>query len=537
MKLFKKTTMSLALSAAMIGGLAMSQQANALPDPGAGVSHFNPNGVGQVLTFPYYSVRGGLKSFFNLTNTGGDTIAVKVRFHESGNSRDALDFNMVLSPYDVWTGWIEAGPAIGDAPVVKTLDNSCVVGAPSIKTTGQPLSNVAYGDLIPSFEDLGSNSIDRTREGYVEVIVMGKVTSVATDAAINPLYNETISTTIGTNAWAGSVAYNAWHVNGVPRNCAAVDSAFVAPASAPQTLPVAFPFTDNGTAILGDGDAAAILEFEALDNGDNPLKGNFSIINSGTGIGAGNAATALADWMTLAPATPGINLITAQNFPYFLEPTIASGDGLWTVSGLADVEAALNSTGIDNEWAFNSASGAQTDWIVTFPTKGFHVDHFDSAGVNVVDNIQASNNQWRVGAAALVGSGVFEDNMSASGAPVQIALTGYDREELGIEATTGNTTPSPFPPGGVTTLALTGEANVISFSPTGTASALGAESFVLNFDISSTLSSNPPNGWTSLNFLFAGVAQPFPATGFAFKSRNQGDASLSFGQILNHAWH
>lgn len=527
MKLFKKTTMSFALAAAMVGGMTMPQQASALPDPGAGAVHVNPNGLGQALIFPYYSVRGDLKSFFNITNTSLDTVAVKIRFYEGHNSRDALDFVVVLSPNDVWAAFVEAGPGLGDAPVVKTLDNSCVVGAPDIKGSGQPLSNVGYSDAIPVFEDQGTNSIDRTREGYFVAIAMGKVPT-------GSAFDETVAAVVGTNAWSGSVAYNALHqANGVPNSCDNVDLAFVATAN--TTLPVDFPFTDTDTPTLGDGDAAAIDEFEAFAPGENPLKGNFSIINADSGIGAGNAAVALADFMTIAPATPGTNLVTAQNFPYFLEPSLASADGIWTVSGLTAVETALSSDGIANEWANNPLSGAQTDWVITFPTKGFHVDHEDVDGVTTAVNIQASNNQWRVGHLALIGT-IFEDNIDANGAEVTIGMTGYDREEQDAVAESGNTTPSPFPPGGVTDLVLQGEANIIAFGPSGTASALGAETFVLNFDVSDALANPAPNGWVNLGFRFDGSPQAFPAVGYAFKSRNQGDASLSFSQIVGHAW-
>jgi hypothetical protein len=532
MKLFKKSTLSLALTAAMIGGVAMTQQATAMPagsagdaQPavGAGEPYVNPNGLGQALVFPYYTVRTGFKSFFNVTNTSDETVAVKVRFHEGQNSRDALDFNVVLSPEDVWTGWVEDSAS---GPVVKTVDNSCVVGAPNIKGSGQALSNVAYGDIIPTFEDQGPNDINRTREGYVEVIAMGK-TNTSTQGA----------------AMAAAALHNA---AGMPANCSYVDTAFVAAASAPTTLPVSFPFADNDA--NGDGDAPAVLAFDALDVGENPLKGNFSIIDALTGRGAGNAAVAIADFMNTAvvAATPSGNLVTAQNFPYFLEPSLASRDGIWSVgatgtAGLDLVEAALSSTTIINEWANNPATGAAVDWAVTFPTKGFRVDNENAAGVVTATNIQASNNQWRYGtsgsvaadAGLSIAAGPFVQNIDANGAAITIGITGYDREEKGEVATTGNTNPSPFPPGGVTALTLQGEANLVTF---GSESALSGENFVLDFDVAATLGNNAPNGWSQLNFTDGDATKMLPVVGYAFKSRNQGDATLSFSQILGHAW-
>ena len=507
MKLFKKSTLSLAMTAAMIGGVAMTHTVSALPTgpAAAGDAYVNPNGLGQALVFPYYTVRDGFRSFFNITNTSDETIAIKVRFREAQNSRDALDFNIVMSPEDVWAGFIEDSAS---GPVVRTLDNSCVVGAPSIRGAGQPLSNVAYGDLIDVFEDQGPNGIDRTREGYVEVITMGKTND--TPAGI---------------AMAADALHNA---AGIPGDCAAVDTAFV--AAGPTTLPVDFPFADADA--NGDGDAPAVAAFDALDPGENPLKGNFSIIDATTGRGAGNAAIAIADFMNTAAvaATPSGNLITAQNFPYFLEPSLASRDGIWTTAGLENVETALTSSTIVNEWANNPTSGAAVDWAVTFPTKGFHVDSENATGGSGAANIQASNNQWRAGVlGGQIPAAPFLDNINSAGAAIEVGITGYDREERGAVATTGNTNPSPFPPGGVTSLVLQGEANIVTF---GNDSALSAQNFVLNFDVANTIGNTAPNGWAQLGF----TNGPLPAVGYAFKSRNQGDATLSFSQILGHGW-
>jgi hypothetical protein len=565
MKIFKKSAINIATTAAVLGAVIATNQVSALPagsvgdaQPAvaAGDPYVNPNGLGQALIFPYYSVRNGLKSLFNITNTANYAVAVKVRFHEGHNSRDALDFNIVLSPEDVWTGWIEDSAS---GPVVMTDDNSCVVGAPDIKTTGQALSNVAYGTTVPSFQDEGDNSIERTREGYVEVIAMGKAYAAAvgvsgTTTALATLAEATAGAVYSPAAAAtGNTAYYATHqANGNPRDCSIVDGNFLAPTTAPQTLPVSFPFVDTGTADLGDGDPIAAGEFSALAATENPLKGNFSIINAGTGIGAGNAAVAIADFMDAVviaadASKANDNLITAQNFPYFLEPSLASRDGIWTNTGLVDVDAGLMSASIVNEWAQNTATGAVTDWVVTFPTKGFHVDNEVRDGTDFVkstaasatqQNIQAASNQWRTGALATqIVSDPFQDNIDNNGAAVGVGILGYNREEQGVTATLGNTTPSPFPPGGVTALSLQGEANLISFSPAGTASALGGQNFVLNFDVSATLANPAPNGWAQVTFNdVAGGGTTLPVVGYAFKSRNQGDATLSFGQVLNHAW-
>lgn len=64
-------------------------------------------GTGQALIFPYYTVNDGWITTINVTNTSESTLAVKFRLRESKNSRDVLDFNVVFSPNDVWTAWLQ----------------------------------------------------------------------------------------------------------------------------------------------------------------------------------------------------------------------------------------------------------------------------------------------------------------------------------------------------------------------------------------------------------------------------------------------
>jgi hypothetical protein len=308
---------------------------------------------------------------------------------------------------------------------------------------------------------------------------------------------------------------------------------------------------------MGDGDPLIEADFQALGTGENPLKGNFSIINDGAsglgtgGMGAGNTAVAIADFANpaLAAAGPGNSLVTAQKFPYFLEPTLASRDGLWSTSGLAALEDALMSTRVLNEWA-NVAStnpgtgtGAQTDWIVTFPTKSFHVDNLDASGVATVTNIQAAVNQWRNGSAALVGAptgtagGVFAQAVAPNFvAPITVSLTGYDREEGERAITTSGVTPSPSPVFAVPSNSLNREANIIQFNGL---SALGSQ---IATNIDNPVSAVVNSGWINMTFGDAAVAGTLPAAGsslpvlgYVYKTRNQGSDALNFSQILDHA--
>ncbi|HET8943027.1 MAG TPA: cell surface protein, partial [Rudaea sp.] len=65
--------------------------------------YLNPRGMGQVLLYPYYTVNAHQNTLLSVINASDVGKVVHVRFREGYNGRDVLDFNVFLSPYDVWT--------------------------------------------------------------------------------------------------------------------------------------------------------------------------------------------------------------------------------------------------------------------------------------------------------------------------------------------------------------------------------------------------------------------------------------------------
>jgi hypothetical protein len=92
----------------------------------AAAVHVSPYGLGQVLLYPYYTVRstagGSYNTLFIVTNTAADTKVIRVRFRESRNGRGVADINVFLTPFDSWTGAIIPRDT---GPVFITLDGSC----------------------------------------------------------------------------------------------------------------------------------------------------------------------------------------------------------------------------------------------------------------------------------------------------------------------------------------------------------------------------------------------------------------------------
>ena len=121
MNIFKKKSLCAALAG--IGALGAAGAAQAV--------NLNPDGLGQVLIYPYYTVRSdgagnAFNSLLSVVNTTASVKAVKVRFLEGKNSREVLDFNLYLSPKDVWTtGVVPMGAGAG----IITTDKSCTLPA------------------------------------------------------------------------------------------------------------------------------------------------------------------------------------------------------------------------------------------------------------------------------------------------------------------------------------------------------------------------------------------------------------------------
>src|SRR5215210_6401525 len=116
MNTFKQKSLYAALAG--LGALGATGAAEAV--------NLNPDGLGQVLIYPYYTTRadgGGntYTSLLSVVNSTSSAKAVKVRFLEGKNSREVLDFNLFLSAYDVWTAAILPSTATGGAKV-GTLD-------------------------------------------------------------------------------------------------------------------------------------------------------------------------------------------------------------------------------------------------------------------------------------------------------------------------------------------------------------------------------------------------------------------------------
>ena len=133
--------------------------------------HLSTNGLGQVLIFPYYNTRGLNDTLISVVNHSDDIKALKVRILEGENGRSVAHFNLYMPPDDVWTASVTESLS---GPVLRTADPSCT--APYFYAGSGELDLTLMG--ITTNPDSGRASLDRLREGYIEVIEMGTLLSL-----------------------------------------------------------------------------------------------------------------------------------------------------------------------------------------------------------------------------------------------------------------------------------------------------------------------------------------------------------------------
>lgn len=437
----KKNLLSLAVAA----GLTVAGTANAV--------FVNPEGHGQVLLYPYYTVEGGQDTYINLVNTTDQTKAVKVRFIEAMNSKEVLDFNLYLSPRDHWSAVVFAN---GEGAAIRTADTSCTVSSLSATLPGVAGPVVPFRDYEYNVEGETFNTLARTREGYVEIIEMGVISA------------EGVAEGDATTAVNGIVAGIKHGSNGIPANCGAVTAAW-----------------ETGIWSGGDEDASAGIGVSAPTGG---LYGYGVLMNVSEGTNATYDAVALDQFGDIAlHYYPGSVLPSLEQSVPYGQVLQAGEDGVAVVdfdvestSGIDAVSAVLMHSSIVNDYVLEPSIDAGTDWVITFPTKTNYV--------NSTTARRPFTSLW---------------DAKTGNACEAIALQYWDREELGVRP--ADIDFSPRPPSGPA-FSLCREANVMTFNGSDVLSP--SERVRRNLDVVHN------NGWLQMSFVTPQnrAARVLPAT-------------------------
>lgn len=434
-----KKVLSQAIAAATIFGAAAAAQA----------VEINHGGEGEALLFPYYTVEDGKYTALHLTNTTDEYKAVKVRFRRFKDSADALDFNLYMSPKDMWTGAVVAGS--NGIPRLVSADTSCISAFPD----GIPAAGQEFGVKT------------EVAKGHIEIIEMASWDKEAAAAA-------KVDAADGKISVADAIEHQPADANGIrkPGNCAAINASW----------------NDNGGYWAGLYKASAAANnpayFAEKDLGVKPtggIYGNAYVINPDQAWASSFAPVALSKLYT-GVADSQHN----HHAPRYGLPDLHGGDGVlsvdslviadpkWTESQLkaardryvnfvnlqnfgmanfANIVAPLNKASIKSDFTLAGASEASTELVVTFPVK------------------YAGN----------------------PGGEVEVGATFFDREEQEVVVTPDDWQLSPWLPGQeVANNKLAHEVNVVHLGVKDDRKDIG----------DSTLHLNAPfnEGWVDINF-------------------------------------
>lgn len=340
----KRKTLTTAVLAGLTGMAGMVSVSNAV--------NLNPDGLGQVLLYPYYTARGGNDTFISIVNTTDNAKSVKVRFLEALNSREVLDFNLYLSAFDVWVAAITQTDAGGGQILIP--DSSCTVpyffGNDELADGETELNRLGSQEFVTrGFDDDGGpTNLDRTLSGYVEVIEMGTLT--------NDLENSANAATHVLTSFPG------------------LDDQISRPANCDQLVAA---WTQNLTnpALsgywIGPGN-------EDIDH-DTPSGGLFgagTIINVGDGTMFSYNAEAIDAFSTAILHTDPGSIFPNLNSGDTTSNVFINGivDQRTWMSGVEAVSATVLYDTIMNEYIIDPDIAAQSEWVVNFPTKRFYVD-------------------------------------------------------------------------------------------------------------------------------------------------------------------
>lgn len=424
----KKNSISTAVLASLAGVVGIANISSAV--------NINPDGTGQVLVYPYYSVNAGNQTLLSVVNTTNVGKAVKVRILEGRNSFEVLDFNLFLSPEDVWTaGILNLNLAGAASPAsILTTDTSCTAPAFSQEgtSTASGLAYVSFRNFLYLNDTVGGTGLERTREGHIELIEMATL--------------------------SGTLAAGITHVGGTdaPKDCGVL-----------------------GNGRLGDGSIVAanlgeptggLFGGAAVINIANGTYTNYSAISLDAFWGAG-VGSQYTDPDSVTPSLSDAGNIAGSSSLVFNNGRIISstwgtasvGSTNPTGQRIDSVSAVFMADTFFNEYSTLASNNEASEWVITFPTKRFYVNGLPSTTATPLP----------------------PQSIGAPGAlpPFTNRYTGQACDPIGIKSWNreeffGSAGPVPFSPPapGQAGPALCFETNVLTFNQTITNAANGTSS-------------------------------------------------------------
>jgi len=498
----KNLTCAVLAGLAGVAGLAGTAQA----------VNLNPDGLGQVLVYPYYTANDGNQTVISVVNTTDNAKAVKVRFLEGFNSREVLDFNLYLSHHDVWV----ASVSDFEGAALTVNDTSCTVPYLYELALPQPFLDYAYtGD----WDDGGPQTIGRAKEGHIEMIEMGTL--------------------------VGDFAAAVTHKDGVPADCDMLTEAWTEVIGGDSGI---WWQEANGEENCGPQDIDNNQACTDTERASGGLFGGAAVVNATNGTMYSYDAKAIQGF----DKTP-----TGLHFePGTVRPSLADGSetNAWVFFGVPQnraveleydysvdaVSAVFMHETIMNEYTTEDDLMAGTEWVLTFPTKSFYADVtlMDEVGIEYPESCTGEgDDEVCTPLARAPFTQLFGANDDGEPLCEIVTLKTWDREEdtfipEGPGSVTRPPVVSPAPPDDCvpgyeeectteTVFQLCNEVNLLRF---GDRNVFGTPSFDGD-SLLLTVDDEFENGWGRIQFGPAGIAGDIrtdenglvglPVTGFA----------------------
>ena len=448
----KKKVLALSI-AAMIGGVAHA----GVSFPGTAVATTatvlqpTPDGIGHILLVPYFSTNNGNTTLLSIVNTDvTNGKAVKVRFRSAANSDDIFDFQVYMSPGDVWTAAVSQG-ADGRSTMT-TNDKSC--------TLPFSINQSFITDRLPATADAATKAA-WTREGYVEIFNMADIADTAstTDlftrvkhvAGVAPCLSgagTALLTELSTNPATVAAA------EGGNLNFRAPTTGLMGSWTIINVAGASVAWSDNMSAIRANvaaGGAAGTGRIVFSPQNNAATTGDVNTLTSDPMIRTADVTGATA------PKIAGLNFdLPDLSTPYTGVLAVPTTTGAGSPIEQANlVSRALAVTSISNEYLTDTTITANTDWTFSMPTRRYGVAYNYASTATDKRAFTTGNAYFNAGNTTTSGLLVCVQSPAIGSTAL------FDREET----TPGATFDFVISPGtGTPALSLCGEVSVLTFN-------------------------------------------------------------------------
>lgn len=134
-----------------------------------------PNGSGDAVYIPYYTVQDGQTSLLTISNGSDRPTHVKLLVAEALNGQSVLSIGVYMPPRSTWTGALSQS---GDAAKLTSQSDVCTV--PNMNAQGFTAVNFDYRS-DGNHPDGGGDGIARTQTGSIELIELGELAGELAD--------------------------------------------------------------------------------------------------------------------------------------------------------------------------------------------------------------------------------------------------------------------------------------------------------------------------------------------------------------------